>query len=87
MAEAKDLNSLQSGFEPKLIDWKEIIPGGVQMVFLVYVVKFLTVNEENRVRAPKTPNWNSSKVGQCVGLKIRRYRFESCLFHLFRNIV
>ena len=25
------------------------------MVFLVYVVKYLTVTEENRVRAPKTP--------------------------------
>ena len=24
-------------------------------MFLVYVVKYLTVNEENRVRAPKTP--------------------------------
>ena len=25
--------------------------------------------------------WNSSKVGLCVGLKIRKYRFEPCLFH------
>lgn len=27
------------------------------------------------------PKGNSSKDGQCAGLKIRRYRFESCLFH------
>ena len=51
------------------------------MVFLVYVVKCLAVNEENRVRIPKTPKRNNSKVGQCGGLKIRRYRFESYLFH------
>ena len=25
--------------------------------------------------------WNSSKVGQCVALKKRRYRFNSYLFH------
>ncbi len=29
------------------------------------------------------PKRNCSKVGQCAGLKIRRYRFESYLFHRF----
>ncbi len=56
-------------------------------VFLVYVVKYLTVAEENRVRAPKTPFRNGSKDGKCVLLKMGRHRFESYLLHMKKELV